>query len=54
VLPTLYEDAGRKVRQHLHFSVYGKFHARLLSETAAIADLVSRDDASRAEDVAPA
>jgi hypothetical protein len=38
-LPLLYRDDARTVYQHLHFSNYGKFQARLDAEIAAIGSL---------------
>ncbi|GAA0759779.1 hypothetical protein LRH25_01100 [Ideonella azotifigens] len=39
-LPVLYQDAGRTVHLHLHFSNYGKFQPQMREEAAAIAALL--------------
>lgn len=42
ILPVLYEQAGKRVYSHLHFSNYGRFQAQLDAEAQAIASLLPR------------
>lgn len=41
-LPVLYDQAGKRVYSHLHFSNYGRFQAQLDAEAQAIASLLPR------------